>query len=86
VDQSGARRDPISVREDGRFVELAWQLAPPDQVDHGPDPSPDRRCIDHGPHVTCRIILVVLTFTSLRAPPAGVYEATPWTSFLPHSG
>jgi hypothetical protein len=37
-------------------------------------------------YVACRIILVVLTFTSLRAPPAGVYEATSWTSFLPHFG
>jgi hypothetical protein len=37
-------------------------------------------------YVACRIILVVLTFTSLRAPPAGVYEATFWTSFLPHFG
>jgi hypothetical protein len=38
------------------------------------------------PYVACRIILVVLTFTSLRASPAGVYEATSWTSFLPHFG
>ena len=37
-------------------------------------------------YVICRIILVVLTFTSLRAPPAGVFEATSWTSFLPHFG
>ena len=37
-------------------------------------------------YVACRIILVVLTFTSLHAPPAGVYEATSWTSFLPHFG
>jgi len=38
------------------------------------------------PYVTCRVILVVLTFTSLRAPPPGVYEATSWPSFLPHFG
>ena len=37
-------------------------------------------------YVACRIILVVLTFTNLRAPPAGVYESTSWTSFLPHFG
>jgi len=38
------------------------------------------------PYMTCRVILVVLTFTSLRAPPPGVYEATSWPSFLPHFG
>jgi hypothetical protein len=37
-------------------------------------------------YAICRIILVVLTFTSLRAPPAGVFEATSWTSFFPHFG
>ena len=37
-------------------------------------------------YVICRIILVVLTFTSLRAPPTGVFEATSWTSFFPHFG
>jgi len=37
-------------------------------------------------YVICRIILVVLTFTSLRAPPAGAFEATSWTSFFPHFG
>ena len=37
-------------------------------------------------YVICRIILVVLTFTSLRAPPAGVFEATSWTSLIPHFG
>ena len=35
-------------------------------------------------YVVCRVILVVLTFTSLRALPAGVFEATSWTSFFPH--
>ena len=38
------------------------------------------------PYMACRVILVVLTFTSLRAPPPGVYEATSWPSFLPHFG
>ena len=38
------------------------------------------------PYIACRVILVVLTFTSLRAPPPGVYEATSWPSFLPHFG
>jgi len=37
-------------------------------------------------YVICRIILVVLTFTSLRALPPGVFEATSWTSFFPHFG
>lgn len=37
-------------------------------------------------YVVCRIILIVLTFTSLRAPPAGVYETTSWIHFLPHFG
>ena len=37
-------------------------------------------------YVICRIILVVLTFTSLRAPPPGVFAATSWTSFFPHFG
>jgi len=37
-------------------------------------------------YVICRIILVVLTFTSLRALPAGVFEVTSWTSFFPHFG
>ena len=38
------------------------------------------------PYMACRIILVVLTFTSLRAPPPGIYEATLWPTFLPHFG
>ena len=38
------------------------------------------------PYIACRIILVVLTFTSLRAPVPGIYEATLWPSFLPHFG
>ena len=37
-------------------------------------------------YIVCRVILVVLTLTSLHAPPAGIYEATAWTSFLPHFG
>jgi len=37
-------------------------------------------------YVICRVILVVLTFTSLRAAPPGVFQATAWTSFIPHFG
>ena len=37
-------------------------------------------------YVVCRIILLVLTFTCLRSPIAGIYEATNWTRFLPHVG
>lgn len=37
-------------------------------------------------YVICRVILVVLTFTSLRAAPPGVFHATAWTSFIPHFG
>ena len=37
-------------------------------------------------YVACRVILLVLTFTSLRAPPPGIYEATYWTFFFPHVG
>lgn len=38
-------------------------------------------------YILCRIILVVLTFTSLRALPPGVYKVTSWTLyFLPHIG
>jgi hypothetical protein len=39
-----------------------------------------------GVYVICRVILVVLTFTSLRGSPAGVFEASSWTSFFPHFG
>ena len=37
-------------------------------------------------YVVCRIILLVLTFTCLRSPIPGIYEATNWTRFLPHVG
>lgn len=37
-------------------------------------------------YIVCRIILLVLSFTSLRAQPAGIYEAVNWTSFFPHVG
>jgi len=39
-----------------------------------------------GVYVICRAILVALTFTSLRASPAGVFQATAWTSLFPHFG
>lgn len=38
-----------------------------------------------GVYVICRVILVVLTITSLRAMPAGAFQATPW-AFFPHFG
>jgi len=37
-------------------------------------------------YIVCRIILLVLTFTSLRAAGPAVYEATNWTFFFPHFG
>jgi len=37
-------------------------------------------------YIVCRIILFVLTFTSLRAEAPGIYEATVWTFFFPHVG
>ena len=37
-------------------------------------------------YIVCRIILLVLTFTCLRSPIPGIYEATNWTRFLPHVG
>ena len=37
-------------------------------------------------YVVCRVILIVLTFTSLRALPPGIYETSNWLSFLPHVG
>lgn len=37
-------------------------------------------------YVICRGVLIVLTFTSLRALPAGAFEAASWTSFFPHFG
>jgi hypothetical protein len=39
-----------------------------------------------GIYGACRVILAVLTFTCFRALPAGIYEATSWTSFFPHFG
>lgn len=35
-------------------------------------------------YAAARVVLLVLTFTCLRAPLPGIYEATPWTSYLPH--
>lgn len=37
-------------------------------------------------YIAARMILLVLTFTCLRAEPAGVFEATAWSTFLPHIG
>lgn len=37
-------------------------------------------------YVVCRIILLVLTLTCLRAEPAGIFDETAWTRFLPHIG
>lgn len=37
-------------------------------------------------YVVCRVILLVLTFTCLRAEPPAVFIATTWTRFLPHIG
>jgi len=61
------------------------------------DRGEDNRDVDHhlkklvGPlaiigYLICRSILIVLTFISLRLPPSGIYEATNWTSFIPHFG
>ena len=62
----------------------------PDRPDH-PD-RPDWLCrlrytTKYAPiagYIVCRVILLVLTFTSLRATPPGIYAATNWTFFLPH--
>lgn len=35
-------------------------------------------------YVVCRISLVCITFSCLRASPPGVFEATDWTRFFPH--
>lgn len=35
-------------------------------------------------YIVCRAILLVLTFTCLRAEPASIFKATVWTKFLPH--
>jgi hypothetical protein len=37
-------------------------------------------------YVVCQVVLLVLTFTCLCAPPASIYEATSWTSHIPHFG
>jgi hypothetical protein len=37
-------------------------------------------------YVAARVILVVLTFTSLRLPPPDLYQTPSWSSFLPHFG
>jgi len=37
-------------------------------------------------YIVCRVILLVLTFTSFRAAAPGIYEATVWTWFFPHVG
>jgi hypothetical protein len=34
-------------------------------------------------YIAARLTILVLMFTSLRAVPAGVYENTPWSKFLP---
>ncbi|KAK4163923.1 hypothetical protein QBC43DRAFT_354029 [Cladorrhinum sp. PSN259] len=34
-------------------------------------------------YISARFIIIVLTFTALRAAPVGVYENTPWTRLLP---
>ena len=44
------------------------------------------RSLSPAGYVVCRIILLVLTFTCLRSPFPGIYEATNWTRFLPHVG
>jgi hypothetical protein len=35
-------------------------------------------------YVVARLIVLVLTFLSLRSPPAGIYDAICWTSLVPH--
>lgn len=35
-------------------------------------------------YIICRLTLVGITFSCLRASPAGVFEATNWTKFFPH--
>lgn len=34
-------------------------------------------------YIASRLVIIVLLFTCLRATPAGVYEVTPWTKFIP---
>ena len=35
-------------------------------------------------YIICRVILIVLAFTSLRALSPGMYETTNWVSLFPH--
>lgn len=35
-------------------------------------------------YIICRLILLALTLSSLQKLPAGVFETTPWTKFIPH--
>ncbi|KAF8327817.1 uncharacterized protein EI90DRAFT_3067108 [Cantharellus anzutake] len=37
-------------------------------------------------YAAARVILVVLTFSSLRSPPPDLYQTPSWSSFLPHFG
>ncbi|KAF8325750.1 uncharacterized protein EI90DRAFT_3071613 [Cantharellus anzutake] len=37
-------------------------------------------------YVAARVILLVLTFSSLRSPPPDLYQTPSWSSFLPHFG
>ncbi|KAF8325207.1 uncharacterized protein EI90DRAFT_3073362 [Cantharellus anzutake] len=37
-------------------------------------------------YVTARIILLVVSFTSLRSPPPDLYQIPSWSTFLPHFG
>lgn len=37
-------------------------------------------------YIICRLILIAITLSSLRAPSAGIFEATSWTNFIPHFG
>ena len=62
-----------------------------DRPDHTNRPGRLRRlmyaamqCVHITGYIVCRIILLVLTLTSLRATPPDIYAATDWTCFLPH--
>ncbi|KAF8312770.1 uncharacterized protein EI90DRAFT_3137132 [Cantharellus anzutake] len=37
-------------------------------------------------YAAARVILLVLTFSSLRSPPPSLYQTPSWSSFLPHFG
>ncbi|KAF8331711.1 uncharacterized protein EI90DRAFT_3057035 [Cantharellus anzutake] len=37
-------------------------------------------------YAATRVILLVLTFSSLRSPPPDLYQTPSWSSFLPHFG